>query len=164
MDSTQKQFAAVNKLVDFVAQEAVKEVGRIVFDKIRVGWRQPQTGSFGSPVLTGRFYTSHRVALGSKDSSVTPENVGSESSPLPKLTFQYYDRSVQGFKIGTDIIISNSLDYAVDLEEGFSRKTPSGVYRVSVEAAKVQIISGGLPRTKKAAEGRATSVAKRLAA
>lgn len=144
-----QQFKQVENLIDRVAEEAVKEVGRTVFQLVTKGWTEPQSETFGSPVLSGEFYTSWRVSINTPDTSVTPEGRGSPENPLPQLPVNYYDQRVKSVKIGQDIKITNAKPYGTDIETpGFSRKTPQGVARVSVAAAAAKIQSEGLPRTK----------------
>lgn len=80
-----------------------------------------------SPVLRGHFRASWRV---SKD-SINPTFIrsgGTEQSPLPK-------PSVTRMKIGTDlptVIISNSIPYSGLIENGSSKKAPSGVLEITL--------------------------------
>jgi len=100
-------------------------------------------GQFGSPVLTGRFAASHRVALNGVDSSVAPKNPAGSKRPYRFQGFSPIARVLSSFKLGDTITISNSLDYARKLEgledpSDMSPKAPYGIYGVAVSAVKAK--------------------------
>jgi hypothetical protein len=92
-------------------------------------------GEYGSAVRTGRYAASHRIALNQIDGSTAPDSgrgLGPDLSPSERL-IQNPPMSeavalMKQFKLGDDIFVSNSLHYAEKLEEGFSKKTPGGIY------------------------------------
>lgn len=77
-----------------------------------------------SPVDTGAFRGNHRVGVGSIDGSADKSETG---NPLQKgiATIQ------SGGGLGKIVYISNSLPYAVVLEDGGSQQAPLGVYSIS---------------------------------
>lgn len=77
-----------------------------------------------SPVDTGAFRGNHRVGIGSLDPNA---NKTDTSSPLQKglATIQ------SGGGLGKLVLISNSLPYAIRLENGYSQQAPLGIYSLS---------------------------------
>ena len=77
-----------------------------------------------SPVSTGAFRGNHRVGIGKVDPNA---NNADTSNPLQKglATIQ----SSGG--LGKLILISNSLPYAIRLENGYSQQAPLGIYSLS---------------------------------
>lgn len=128
----------IKEKVDPVLEDTVFFLAETIFEYISIN-AQNVAFQFGSPVFTGRYHASHRASLNTPDTTVAPEGVYSNSAPLSQVT------SLRpSFKIGDSIIISNSLPYAGDIEfnKASPFKTPEGVYRVSVEAAKVKFTHG----------------------
>ena len=80
-----------------------------------------------SPVDSGAFRGNHRVGIGSVD---TTANKDDTENPLQKglATIQ------SGGGLGKIVNISNSLPYAVRLENGHSQQAPLGVYSLSFQA------------------------------
>lgn len=77
-----------------------------------------------SPVDTGAFRGNHRVGIGALDPNA---NKADTSSPLQKglATIQ------SGGGLGKLVLISNSLPYAIRLENGYSQQAPLGIYSLS---------------------------------
>lgn len=78
-----------------------------------------------SPVDTGAYRSNHRVNVGNVDTSydVSDTSNGAISKGI---------RTIQaGGGIGKIVHISNSLPYAVRLENGWSQQAPLGVYALS---------------------------------
>lgn len=77
-----------------------------------------------SPVDSGAFRGNHRVGIDSIDST---ENPADTSNPLQKglATIK------SGGGLGKVVYISNSLPYALRLENGWSQQAPIGVYSIS---------------------------------
>lgn len=105
-----------------LAEAGVKEVARIIFE----------TAVKLSPVYTGSFRASWRIAFQSPDPSVT-------DWPFPLLPiggarFEW----PSGFKLGMDVIISNNQPYAERIEYGWSNQAPLGVMRLAVAAAELR--------------------------
>ena len=77
-----------------------------------------------SPVDSGAFRGNHRVGIGALDPNA---NKADTSNPLQKglATIQ------SGGGLGKLVFISNSLPYAVRLENGYSKQAPIGVYSLS---------------------------------
>ena len=93
--------------------------------------------SFWSPVRTGRFRFSFRIAINSIDSSSAPPAPGDALEYYPELDFRTMTlASMVAWKPGDTVFISNSVPYAKDIEYNKASlyKTPQGVMRVSVGA------------------------------
>ena len=77
-----------------------------------------------SPVDSGAFRGNHRVGIGALDPNA---NKADTSNPLQKgmATIQ------SGGGLGKLVYISNSLPYAIRLENGWSQQAPIGVYSLS---------------------------------
>lgn len=80
-----------------------------------------------SPVDSGAFRGNHRVGIGALDPNA---NKADTSNPLQKglATIQ------SGGGLGKLVFISNSLPYAIRLENGWSQQAPLGVYSLSFQA------------------------------
>lgn len=77
-----------------------------------------------SPVDSGAFRGNHRVGIGALDPNA---NKADTSNPLQKglATIQ------SGGGLGKFVLISNSLPYAIRLENGYSQQAPLGIYSLS---------------------------------
>ena len=77
-----------------------------------------------SPVDSGAFRGNHRVGIGALDPNA---NKADTSNPLQKglATIQ------SGGGLGKLVLISNSLPYAIRLENGYSQQAPLGIYSLS---------------------------------
>jgi hypothetical protein len=94
-----------------------------------------------SPVWSGRYRGSHRIAINGLDESVAEPVVGFVwPNPVPpgQQRRALAASEVQARLLGTlpfdNITISNSVPYAGVLEDGSSGQAPLGVYEVSAEA------------------------------
>lgn len=99
---------------------------------------------FGSPVASGRFAASFRVAINSIDSSSAPADPsyvyppGSGPRSLPPRTIN--NRPISGisaalraFKLGDKVYVSNSVPYVRKIETGrHSWQTPDGVFEPTI--------------------------------
>lgn len=83
-----------------------------------------------SPVDTGSFRASWRVAFNTVDKSIT--DGGASGTPLPPPEFYW----PVGFHPGDMVYISNSQPYAVKLEYGWSKQAPMGIARVTAASMK----------------------------
>ena len=101
---------------------AAKAVGRIASNIYNEAVKN-------SPVLTGSFRSSWRMALNLRDTSTTVG--GAAGSPLSAPT-EAIPLTVMP---GQRVVISNSLPYAYRLEFGWSNQAPGGILRISVAAA-----------------------------
>lgn len=131
--------AAFDKAIDQVTKRVetvVKEIASTTFKNARTN-SMDVGRMFGSPVLTGRFLSSHTISLNSPDTSVHPEVPKGQSVTPPPAEAEAAP-VLAGYTLGDTIYISNYLDYAGLLEKGFSAKAPQGVYEVT---AKVSIMS-----------------------
>ena len=70
-----------------------------------------------SPVLTGRYRSSHCMSIGQPSASITGTGFVSPPSGLPTMS------------------IANNLPYAERLENGWSGQAPSGVYQNALNSA-----------------------------
>jgi len=89
-----------------------------------------------SPVDTGRFRASWRISVGSIDSSVEPDRGTAPSQykgmggsvPPDSAEMAYALGKIASAQFGDMIIyLTNSLDYAQELEDGYSQQAPAGV-------------------------------------
>lgn len=76
-----------------------------------------------SPVDTGRFRANWNVASGSWDPST------SESTAATRAESEI--RKALSFPAGGVVYLTNSLPYAVRLEDGWSKQAPSGMVRIT---------------------------------
>lgn len=84
-----------------------------------------------SPVYTGSYRASWRIAFDTPDPSIT--DGGGPAAPLPPPKFQW----PPGFKVGMQVIISNNQPYAERIEYGWSQQAPHGVVRTVVASYKI---------------------------
>lgn len=119
-------------------------VGAVVTDLFRTVATNVEStgGKFGSPVYSGRFYTSHSISLNTPKIEVTFPNAAGPENPLPPLNVEAeVAAAMVGFKFGDTIYITNATSYADEIEKGkASSKTPRGVYKVAVELAKIKYV------------------------
>lgn len=134
------QLARAISKIEKNAESQVANIATTLWGYIAVDSAVTQ-GQFGSPVLTGRFAASHRAALNGIDSSVAPRNPAGSKRPYRFQGFSPIARVLSSFKLGDRITITNSLDYAKDLEEGASPKAPFGVFGIAVAAVKAKFRS-----------------------
>lgn len=121
----QKVVARSQELCKAVALELYK---RITANSLVVGL------AFGSPVLTGRYYTSHNISLNTINKSTREINEEGADSPYKGLTLSNASLALSSFRIGDTVFIANSLPYAQRIEDGWSKlKAPEGVYAVAAE-------------------------------
>lgn len=108
---------------------------------------------YGSPVWTGRYRGSHRVRIGTPDSSKLPphpetgklKHPTEPDRPFPPQGAAYASQAVSALQPFSIVWISNSLPYARRIEAGgFSMKAPDGVYKVTAEAVKMQYANSDL--------------------
>ena len=78
-----------------------------------------------SPVDTGAFRQNHRVSVGNIDNSFDVNDTGNDALSKGIRTIQ------AGGGLGKIVYISNSLPYAVFLEDGGSQQAPLGIYSLS---------------------------------
>ena len=96
--------------------------------------------AYGSPVLTGRFYGSHTLTIGSVDTRVKPENPKGSAAPYPGIPLSQAASIVARLKLDDIVYIANALPYARRIEfEGWSKfKAPNGVYRVAANLVRMK--------------------------
>ena len=119
-DATTKQILDVKK-------EAAGEVLTRIVDRSPVGdpalWKtKPPPGYAG-----GRFKANWRANIGSVDDGTT-----TAIDPDGSLTKQVGKSMIETATAEQDIYISNSLPYAVPLENGHSTQAPSGMVGITV--------------------------------
>lgn len=147
MDSLDAAFDKAFKEIDRRLADIVTETASAMFRFLRID--ALNVGSaFGSPVLTGRFISSHRISLNFPDYSTEPVNAEDEQYVMPSEA-ETLTPVVRDYKLGDTIYIANALDYADILEEiNPSRKAPRGVYEVTAQFTAVTITnsyrSGGI--------------------
>jgi len=90
--------------------------------------------SFGSPVLSGQYYTNHRISVGTVNQDVNYLANPDPDQPVSGLPLTIARGALASFKLGDRIFIANSLPYAQRIEDGWSRlKAPEGVYSVAAD-------------------------------
>lgn len=100
---------------------------------------------YGSPVLTGRFYSSHTISVNFIDHATQPVNPQGASKPYSGIPQSIASGKVQTAKLGDKIYIANSLDYAHKLEyQAHSPKAPDGIYRVAAQLVSMKFKDVGL--------------------
>lgn len=137
-----------------VTEFSKKAVAMVVKDAYRVITRDSRTVGFefGSPVLSGQYYTNHNISLNTIDQSV--RLIEKDDNPLPPLSLQNASEIMKQWKSGDTVFIANSVDYSgliegTDGEAPISRfKAPEGVYRVAAEFIKLKfknitVVEGG---------------------
>lgn len=107
--------------LDDLAERGVREVSRKIFE----------TCVKLSPVLTGSFRASWRIAYNAADPSKTDWPYS--GAPIGPAKFHW----PQGFRLGDTVVISNSQPYAEELENGSSKQAPFGMLRLAVAAAEL---------------------------
>ena len=114
-------------------EEAAKLVDLHVRDFIRLLALKFLTGVvLRSPVDTGRFRGSWRIGTGQVDESVEAEGGGGDPSQTEPGKLSRYD--------GKSIVyITNSLPYAVRLEEGWSKQAPKGMVAITIAEIEAEI-------------------------
>ena len=106
----------INITVPFerLADEIEQEVDR----KYRAFWLVLFNNvNIKSPVLTGRYRSSHCMSIGQPSASITGTGFVSPPSGMPTMS------------------IANNLPYAERLENGWSGQAPGGIYALSLQAA-----------------------------
>jgi hypothetical protein len=142
MITLDQQAKRVADRINYTIESLIGELVVDTFNKIKQNV-ESTGGGFGSPVLTGRYYTSHRISFGTLDTTVSPE--APEGTVYPELGFFNVDDFVDRFTLGQTVYISNALPYAIDLEEGYSQfKAPQGIYGVSLSSAEAYYVSQGV--------------------
>lgn len=92
-----------------------------------------------SPIWTGRFRASNRIAVGSADESVhpglpnPPEWPQQPGNVIARPRPSAARARLAQLKPFQMIVVSNNLSYAQELENGSSRQAPSGVYEIAVQ-------------------------------
>lgn len=112
-----------NKPTDFIKvieSDLVKQQKEIVADVI-------QGVVLQSPVDTGAFRANHRVSVGSVDQSANE----SEKDKSGTGTIANGLQNLVTLRPFQTVYISNSLPYALRLENGWSNQAPVGVYKTT---------------------------------
>lgn len=79
-----------------------------------------------SPVDTGRFRGNWAMSVGA------PEMVQREvTDPTGAATIRTESAKVATFQVGPSIFLTNSLPYAIRLENGYSMQAPSGIVKIT---------------------------------
>ncbi|WEH89790.1 hypothetical protein PX669_05755 [Acinetobacter soli] len=112
-----------NKPTDFIKvieSDLVKQQKEIVADAL-------QGVVLQSPVDTGAFRANHRVSVGSVDQSANE----SEKDKSGAGTISKGLQNLVALKPFQTVYLSNSLPYALKLENGSSDQAPLGIYKVT---------------------------------
>lgn len=92
-----------------------------------------------SPVDTGRFRGSWRIGVGSPSDDVAPEGYEATGSVGALDAGSDAEGSLRGIKGDDVVFITNSLPYAVPLEEGWSKQAPHGMVKITVAELEAEI-------------------------
>lgn len=134
-DETKKAVAL--KLTEFVKAMTLDTWRFITANSLVVGIE------YGSPVLSGQYYTNHRIAVNTTDITVNYLPDPNPESPVSGLPLSGAQLVLVNYKLGDSIVISNSLPYAQRLENGWSQlKAPAGVYKVAADRVRVKYGKG----------------------
>ncbi|MFD2633221.1 HK97 gp10 family phage protein [Idiomarina piscisalsi] len=107
------------KLVDEEVERRIKIVALDVY----------RNAIIGSPVDSGRFRASWRIGVDSFDQSVEDKD---QKSYEPRA----YNESDIDITYKSTVYVSNSLPYALRLENGWSKQAPKGVLNLAILQAK----------------------------
>lgn len=112
----------MNRAKKTARRQMVQMVKKIAFELYR-------DVIFLSPVDTGRFRASWVMRAGRAVPEAPPE--GEAQYPVPDALKSL--RSIDNFRLGQTIWISNPVEYAVALEEGHSQQAPMGIAAVAIQ-------------------------------
>jgi hypothetical protein len=137
-----QNLAQFEKQLDDVVKEKVEkrvvDISRFIISVTynNVIQNASEVSGYGSPVLRGNFRRNHKIAINYVDQSFSYNLSATEERPLGPLKANKEVAKLASLQIGDTVFISNSLPYARRLEsEGWSTKTPQGIYKVSVASA-----------------------------
>lgn len=127
----------VNVIIDQVKGEVVKELKEIVldaFDDVVAFSPTPQNNVGG--FSEGSYVLSHRIALNSVDDSITEVDAPDQSADLEARAYAYAEVQKIIKDIDSTVVISNSIDYALDVEigENWSRTPGYHTYEKATQA------------------------------
>jgi len=105
--------ALITRGVNVVVTETGKEVRRSVAER--------------TPVLSGRAQAGWNLSVGTADTRVKGESYSNPSNSVDAGNV-----NVRGFRLGQDLLISNSTHYIDDLNAGSSKKAPAGFVEMTV--------------------------------
>ena len=83
-----------------------------------------------SPVMDGVYRASHVAAINRTSNATNQASSTAPKGSIDPQAFSEAARAIIPFKLGNTIHISNSLPYAMALENGHSGQAADGVYRV----------------------------------
>lgn len=129
------QRKVVGQATEFFKAVALDAWQKITANSLKVGI------AYGSPVLTGRYYNSHRISINGVDTSFEPADPArfDAEEPARGLPISIAAAALRPVKLGDTVYISNSVPYARKIEEGHSKfKAPEGVYEVSADAVRAK--------------------------
>lgn len=129
---------AAQRVVVAEAEEAIRSVALEAYSALQVDVKQ--AGATGSPVASGRYASSIRLAVNQIDTSAAPADKsyrypsGKGARALPPRTINNspirgVSAALRTFKLGDTIFISNSVPYVRRIEVGkHSWQAPDGVF------------------------------------
>lgn len=94
-----------------------------------------------TPVLSGRARANWNVSLDAPDTSTTESTAGVASTGAGATAAEQAKvddvvDQLRSLGLGHAVHIANSLDYVKELDEGSSRKAPSGIREIAIMQAK----------------------------
>jgi hypothetical protein len=118
------------KKVELDIQTTVKKVGIDLFTMIVKR----------TPVDTGRCRASWQINAGDINNEVAPKREGKDPIPMGVMTpSSEVKAATLKYPKLESIYITNSLDYAQELEHGSSKQSPSGMVAVSIASMQTHI-------------------------
>jgi hypothetical protein len=132
-DNFAKQIEAAKKKIDESFKEFKQAVVSTVFSYVNINSAETSY-QFGSPVLTGRYLSSHIISDGMLDRSAPPAGL----NDYPQKDASYAKSKIASIKPYDITYIASNVPYARKLEEGFSLKAPGGIYTIAVSLTKVE--------------------------
>lgn len=122
-----KQIEAAKAKAELVAKKTMIELFNRVIEKSPVGnpdlWQHPVKGYVG-----GRFRANWNCSIGSPNFSTTESIDPSGNATASKATSVVMSYTLND----QSVYLTNSLPYAIRLEEGWSGQAPNGMVRLSV--------------------------------
>lgn len=125
-------FKGIEKYVVHIRKISVRELRKVIMTAFR-------TIVTTSPVDTGRFRLNWNTAIGFVDTRTTEATQSTRLGAPP--TGKELENASKGMKakLGQTVYISNDLDYADRLENGYSKQAPSGVLHRSVREVESRL-------------------------
>lgn len=140
---------ATKDLPEFVA-EATRTAALYTWNLLQEPRREPGAAVFGSPVLSGRYRASIRVSVNEIDFSVAPRSKTPNIESIPAPSVDQARAKLVNLKMGDKVFLSDAVPYIYRIENGYSKKTPQGVFLTTAVTALAGLEHGGLGKMMRA--------------